>query len=127
MRLPQGGLVERDRVLGFTFKENVPDTRNTRVIDIVNSLAEFDLNIQVHDPEADSDEAFRHYDINIVADTGQLKPGSAVVLAVSHDEYRKGGWDLIAPLLEGGRGIVFDVNRILDRDAIPDGIHLIRL
>jgi len=113
-------------ILGFTFKENVPDTRNTRVIDIYAGLKEFEVEVQMHDPEADLDEALHEYNVSL-SRYDQLKPGHAVIVAVAHDEYRRKGWDCIIPLLIDGKGVVFDVNRILDRDTVPDGIELIRL
>ncbi len=113
-------------ILGFTFKENVPDTRNTRVIDIVRALEEYDLRVQIHDPEADKVEAHHEYEINIVA-YDALTPGHAVILAVAHNEYREQAWEYISRLLVGGKGVVFDVTRMLDRNTVPEGIELIRL
>ncbi len=113
-------------ILGFTFKENVPDTRNTRVIDIVNALEEYDLRVQIHDPEADKLEAHHEYGINLVS-YAELTPGHAVILAVAHNEYREQAWEYISRLLVGGKGVVFDVTRMLDRNTVPEGIELIRL
>jgi UDP-N-acetyl-D-glucosamine/UDP-N-acetyl-D-galactosamine dehydrogenase len=113
-------------ILGFTFKENVPDTRNTRVIDIYNELIGYGVEVQIHDPEADYDEARHEYGV-LIRPYDEIRPGHAVILAVAHDEYRDKGWDHISSLLIGGKGVVFDVNRILDRDKKPDGIQLIRL
>jgi UDP-N-acetyl-D-galactosamine dehydrogenase len=113
-------------ILGFTFKENVPDTRNTRVIDIVRALEEYDLVIQIHDPEADRDEARHEYGIEIV-DDARIEPGHAVIMAVAHNEYKMRGWDYISGLLVDGKGVVFDVTRMLDRSSLPAGIELIRL
>jgi len=113
-------------ILGFTFKENVPDTRNTRVIDIYNELRGYLLEVQIHDPEADREEAHDEYGVSINS-YDEIKPGHAVILAVAHNEYRDKGWECISRLLIDGKGIVFDVNRILDRDTIPAGVELIRL
>jgi len=113
-------------ILGFTFKENVPDTRNTRVIDIYNELRGYLLEVQIHDPEADREEAHHEYGVAIKA-YDEIKPGHAVILAVAHNEYRDKGWECVSRLLIDGKGIVFDVNRILDRSTIPAGIELIRL
>jgi UDP-N-acetyl-D-galactosamine dehydrogenase len=113
-------------VLGFTFKENVPDTRNTRVIDIVTTLQEYGARVQIHDPQANADEARHEYGVELLANS-RLEPGHAVVVAVGHAEYRNQGWEFISRLLAGGKGIVFDVTRILDRDNVPKGIQLIRL
>ena len=75
-------------VLGMAFKENCPDTRNTRVIDIVKALREFGLKVQVCDPQADADEAKHEYGLDLVALAG-LPPAAAVVAAVAHDDFRR--------------------------------------
>lgn len=76
----------RVAILGFTFKENCPDTRNTRVIDIVNELAEYGITPVVADPAADAEEARREYGIEF-ADMNSIKDMDAVVLAVAHNEF----------------------------------------
>ena len=76
----------RVAILGFTFKENCPDTRNTRVIDIVNELAEYGITPVVADPAADAEEARREYGIEFV-DMNSIKDMDAVVLAVAHNEF----------------------------------------
>lgn len=113
-------------ILGFTFKENVPDTRNTRVIDIVTSLQSYRMNVQIHDPEADPNEARHEYGIDLKPES-DLSPSHVIILAVAHEEYRRKGWKLITSLLIDGKGIVFDVNRTLDRATAPAGVRLIRL
>ncbi|NNE37450.1 MAG: nucleotide sugar dehydrogenase, partial [Gammaproteobacteria bacterium] len=113
-------------VLGFTFKENVPDTRNTRVIDIIRYLKDFNIDIQVHDPVADRESTINHYDINLT-DYDALKPADAVVLAVSHTQFLEQGWECVRDRLKDASGVVFDVQGVLDRTTIPDGITLIRL
>ena len=77
-------------VLGLTFKENCPDLRNSRVIDVVRELQDYNARVDVHDPLADAAEAKREYGVDLVRD---LQPGTydAVVLAVSHDAYRQMG------------------------------------
>ncbi|WP_027135243.1 nucleotide sugar dehydrogenase [Geminicoccus roseus] len=113
-------------VLGFTFKEDVPDVRNTRVIDIVERLREFGIRVQVHDPVADAEEARREYGIELLP-ADQLQPADALVLAVRHRPFAEGGWSLVAPLLKERRGPVMDVKGMLDRDEAPDGVDLWRL
>ena len=76
----------RVAILGFTFKENCPDTRNTRVIDNVNELAEYGITPVVADPAADAEEARREYGIEFV-DMNSIKDMDAVVLAVAHNEF----------------------------------------
>ncbi|MBQ8326231.1 MAG: nucleotide sugar dehydrogenase [Lachnospiraceae bacterium] len=73
-------------ILGFTFKENCPDTRNTKIIDIVNELREYGIEPVISDPTADRDEAKHEYDIEFV-DMSEMKDMDAVVLAVAHDEF----------------------------------------
>lgn len=74
-------------VLGLTFKENCPDTRNTKVVDIINELKEFGVNVEVSDPWADKDEAKRYYGLNLVEDPN-LKGYDCVILAVAHDKFK---------------------------------------
>jgi UDP-N-acetyl-D-galactosamine dehydrogenase len=85
-------------VLGLTFKENCPDTRNTRVIDIVNALREFGLSVQVCDPQADGDEARHEYGVDLVP-LAKLRPAAAIVAAVAHDEFRKLSLDEVKKLM----------------------------
>lgn len=74
-------------ILGFTFKENCPDVRNTKVVDIVNALKEYNLNITIYDPWANSAIAKREYSIDIVNELPEQKYDS-VVLAVAHNEFK---------------------------------------
>jgi UDP-N-acetyl-D-galactosamine dehydrogenase len=98
-------------VLGFTFKENVPDLRNTRVIDVVRELSEYGIVPVVHDPMADYDEAKREYGITL-APLDALRGLDALILAVSHAQYASlgleelRGWfkDSAAPLLIDVKG-----------------------
>lgn len=113
-------------VLGFTFKENVPDIRNTRVIDIVRELEDFDVNVQVSDAYADPIEAKKEYDINLTLHE-ELKPSDAVVFAVPHEAYLEEGWAMFDDLLKHGKGIVFDVKSKLAREECPERICLWRL
>jgi UDP-N-acetyl-D-galactosamine dehydrogenase len=113
-------------VLGLTFKEDVPDTRNSRVIDIVRELKSFGLTVQLHDPLADAVDAKHEYDVNLTA-LDALRPADAVILAVAHSDYVTGGWPLVQRLLAGGRGLVFDVKAKLDRGTKPSGVELLRL
>jgi UDP-N-acetyl-D-galactosamine dehydrogenase len=116
----------RVTILGLTFKEDVPDLRNTRVIDIVRELQEYGVEVQVHDPLADAEEAVHEYGIRLTA-REDLKPGEGVVLAVAHREYLDQGWELVRSLLKDGAGAVADVKGVLDRGAVPAGIGLWRL
>jgi UDP-N-acetyl-D-galactosamine dehydrogenase len=113
-------------VLGLTFKENVPDIRNSRVVDIVRELASFGVSAQVHDPLALAGDAEREYGI-MLADMAALRPADAVILAVAHDDYVRGGWAMVEKLLKPGGGVVLDVKAMLDRAAKPQGVELWRL
>ena len=113
-------------ILGFTFKENVPDIRNTRVIDVVRELMDFDINIQITDSHADSNEALEEYGISLMK-FNDLKPADAVVFAVPHEEYLEEGWGIYNFLLKHGKGIVFDVKSMLDKNNKPKEIYLKRL
>jgi len=120
-----GRRAERVSVLGLTFKENVPDIRNSKVVDIVRELSAAGIAVQVHDPIADATDACREYGIEL-AGLDALQPADAVVLAVAHEQY-DAGWPLIMPLLRDGKGVVIDVKARLDRNRIPAGVELWRL
>lgn len=113
-------------VLGLTFKENVPDTRNSRVVDIIRELETFGLHVQVHDPLANAEDARHEYGLTLT-NLDALRPADAVILAVAHDSYLEGGWPLFQRLLDGGTGIILDVKAKLDRGVTPAGIELWRL
>jgi UDP-N-acetyl-D-galactosamine dehydrogenase len=112
-------------ILGVTFKENVPDIRNTRIVDIVRELEDFGIGVQLNDPMADGDLLREEYDLTLT-DLAALEPADAVVLAVAHRPYRDGGWGLIGRLLKPG-GFVADVPALLDRASVPPGVTLWRL
>ena len=122
-RKGSGGLVT---ILGMTFKENVPDTRNSRVIEIVRELQKFGVAVQIADPLANVDTVAQEYDLSLT-DLDALQPADAVILAVVHERYIDGGWPLIQRLLHGGAGLVLDVKTKLDRSSRPSGIELWRL
>jgi UDP-N-acetyl-D-galactosamine dehydrogenase len=113
-------------ILGLTFKENVPDTRNSKVLDIVRELRSFNVDVQVHDPLASPDEAKHEYGLALT-DLDSLRPADAVILAVSHVDYVRGGWPLVTRLLKGGEGVVLDIRSQLDRATKPAGVDLWRL
>jgi len=114
-------------ILGFTFKENVPDIRNTRVIDIVRELQDYGVNVQVFDPISDGQEIQKAYNLDVSVDEYQLLPAHAVMLAVPHQYFIKKDWSYITDLLENKTGVVIDVKAKLDRHKIPKGITLWRL
>jgi UDP-N-acetyl-D-galactosamine dehydrogenase len=113
-------------VLGMTFKENVPDARNSKVADIISELRSFGVAVQVHDPLADPGEVKQEYGIELTK-MNALSPADAVILAVAHDAFISGGWPFVTRLLRGSGGIVFDVKSMLDRCQRPPKIELWRL
>jgi len=100
-------------VLGFTFKENCPDVRNTRVIDIVRTLQQYNAHVTVHDPWANPDVARREYGVEIITLLPQEK-FDAVILAVAHDEFR----ELDMKQITNGVSVVYDVKGILPEEII---------
>ena len=113
-------------VLGLAFKENVPDLRNTRVIDIVRELLDYGLHVQVSDPLVDADEAMEEYGVALTA-PDELKPADCVVLAVAHEKYVRAGWNFVTGLLKDGEGVVIDVRGIMPREEKPEHVSLWRL
>lgn len=101
-------------ILGFTFKENCPDTRNSKIIDIVNELREYGIEPLIVDPVADSDEAKKLYDVNFV-NLDSVKEMDAVVLAVAHTEFSSMTMKDIDALFGKGKKVLIDVKGILDR------------
>lgn len=101
-------------ILGFTFKENCPDTRNTRVIEIVNELKGYGVSPVIADPEADETEAERLYGIEF-KDIKDIKNMDAVILAVAHKAFDKLRMVDIDNLFGGGKKVLIDVKGILNR------------
>jgi UDP-N-acetyl-D-galactosamine dehydrogenase len=99
-------------ILGLTFKENVPDLRNSRIPDIVNELGEFGIRALVHDPLGNPDEAREEYGVSLCdwADLGSL---DALIFAVAHRKYLEMGVDNLLALVRDG-GVVVDVKSTLD-------------
>lgn len=109
-------------ILGVTFKENTPDTRNSKVIDIIDSLREYGIEPIVVDPEADSDEAKHEYGIDLV-EINEVKDADCLVLAVAHDTFRQMDWNQIDSLygdFDNNEKILIDVKSILDRSEIEE-------
>ena len=102
-------------ILGFTFKENCPDVRNTKVIDIYKSLKEYNVNIAIYDPWANPDIVKHEYGIDIVNELPKQK-FDACIAAVSHKSLE--GFDSLGMLK--AKHVVYDVKCMLDR-AIVDG------
>ncbi|MBX7146955.1 MAG: nucleotide sugar dehydrogenase, partial [Alphaproteobacteria bacterium] len=112
-------------ILGLTFKENVPDIRNTRVTDIVHELKSFNIDVQIADPLADPNFVYEEYQLNLVS-FDKLKPASCVILAVPHKQYCDQNWKLFDKILLD-QGIVMDIKSSLDPQQCPKNITLWRL
>ncbi len=103
----------RALVLGITFKENCPDIRNSRVIDVVQELKEFGIEVDVYDPWADSEEVQREYGFALLQDEPNLKDYDSIILAVAHDEFKKLDLDALKP-----SSVVFDIKGILPKEKV---------
>ncbi len=101
-------------ILGFTFKENCPDTRNTRIIDIVNELKEYGITPIIADPEADAAEAKQLYGIEFV-DVNEINNMDSVVLAVAHDSFKEFSMADMDKLFGEGKKVLLDIKGILNR------------
>ena len=114
----------RVAVLGVTFKEDVPDVRNSKVFDVIDEVRSFGFEVTAHDPHADPAAAEAHG--ATLAPLDSLAPADAVIFAVAHKEFRNEGWALASRLLRNG-GVVMDVRGFLDRARKPEGVTLWRL
>ncbi len=103
-------------ILGFTFKENCPDTRNTKIIDIVNELKEYGINPAITDPVADADEARRLYGVEFVG-MDEIRNMDAVILAVAHKEFESFQMQDIDGFFGAGKKVLLDIKGVLDRDS----------
>ena len=105
-------------ILGITFKENCPDVRNTKVVDIYQTLLEYSNNIKVYDPWANPEIVKKHYNIHIQQDLTQVEDTKydAVILAVSHKEFLN--MDIRSLLKNKETGVVYDVKGVLPTDII---------
>ena len=112
-------------ILGLTFKEDVPDFRNSKVVDVVREFESFGVRVAIHDPCADARAVEKELGITLVP-LAALAPADAVVVAVPHAAFREGGWPLIIRLVKPG-GLVYDVRRCLERATKPKNLELMRL
>ena len=104
-------------ILGFTFKENCPDTRNTKIIDIYNELREYGITPVIADPAADSDEAKRLYGIEFI-DINDINNCDAVILAVAHEQFKNLGQADFDKMFKSGRNeekVLVDIKGLLSR------------
>jgi UDP-N-acetyl-D-glucosamine/UDP-N-acetyl-D-galactosamine dehydrogenase len=114
-------------VLGLTFKENVPDLRNSRVPDIIHELREYGVQVLVHDPIAQSEEAVEEYGIHL-SKWEDLKAIDGIIVAVAHRAYTDMGLQkLLKPLRSQREGVVIDVKCVLDQAKLPKTLKYWRL
>jgi UDP-N-acetyl-D-galactosamine dehydrogenase len=114
-------------VLGLTFKENVPDLRNSKVPDIINELREYGVQVVVHDPIAEAEEAVTEYGIHL-SEWEDIKNVDGMILAVSHRAYLAMGVPkLLKPLRNPHEGVVIDVKSMFDKEAFPKSLKYWRL
>ena len=109
-------------ILGITFKENTPDTRNSKVVDIIDSLKEYGIEPIVVDPEADANEAKHEYGIDLV-DIKDINDADCLVFAVAHGEFRNMGIDKINGIfsdVDNKEKIIIDVKGILDKQVVKN-------
>ena len=108
----------RALILGLAFKENCPDVRNTKVIDIVSELTSYGATVDVHDPWCNAADAKRVYDLDLVA-APEKGAYDVVIIAVAHDEFRAMGADGIRAFGKE-TSILYDIKYILRPDQVDD-------
>ena len=114
-------------VLGLTFKENVPDLRNSKVPDIIKELREYGVQVVVHDPIAEAEDAIAEYGIYL-SEWGAIKNVDGVVLAVSHRAYHEMGVAQLLKILRSQQeGVFVDVKSVFDREVLPKSLKYWRL
>ncbi|MEK7235864.1 MAG: nucleotide sugar dehydrogenase [Nitrospirota bacterium] len=114
-------------VLGLTFKENVPDLRNSKVPDIIQELREYGVQVLVHDPIAEPEEAVAEYGIHL-QQWNDLKNVDGLVIAVAHRAYTEmGSQELLKPLRNQQDGVVIDVKCLLEQAKLPKTLKYWRL
>jgi UDP-N-acetyl-D-galactosamine dehydrogenase len=101
-------------VLGFTFKENCPDTRNTKVIDVINELKDFGIAVDVYDPHACREDVLAEYGIEMLAQQPDMTAYQAIVLAVVHDEFRRYDFSFV----RNQPAVLFDVKGVLPVELV---------
>jgi len=106
----------RVAILGITFKEDVPDLRNTKVVDIIHELQDYGVDVLVTDPLADPDEALKYYGVDLQP-LDQIKDLDAVILAVLHREYRQQGLEAIARRCADSNALIIDVKGCFSPEA----------
>jgi UDP-N-acetyl-D-galactosamine dehydrogenase len=104
-------------LLGLTFKENCPDLRNTRVVDLAREFRDYGATVDIHDPWADPAQARHEYAIDLLAGEPQAGAYDAIVVAVGHDQFRAMGVEGIRRLANG-RAVIYDIKGLFPKDAV---------
>jgi UDP-N-acetyl-D-galactosamine dehydrogenase len=104
-------------LLGLTFKENCPDLRNTRVVDLAREFREYGASVDIHDPWADKAQARHEYGIELLGSEPQSGAYDAIVVAVAHDEFRALGVEGLRRLANG-RAVIYDIKGLFPKDAV---------
>ena len=104
-------------LLGITFKENCPDLRNTRVIDLAREFGDYGAQVEIYDPWADRAQAAAEYGVELLATLPEAGAYDAIVVAVAHDEFRALGVDGLRRLANG-RAVIYDIKGIFPKDAV---------
>jgi UDP-N-acetyl-D-galactosamine dehydrogenase len=113
-------------VLGLTFKENCPDLRNSKVIDIITELRDYGINVQVCDPQAEAEEAVHEYGVTLTP-MADLKPAAAIVAAVAHQQFLTWSPEDICRLMVDNP-VLIDVKGMYEQQAmVAAGVRVWRL
>lgn len=117
--IKKGHVVAKARVLvlGFTFKENCPDLRNTRVIDLVRELQAYGVEVDIYDPHADIAEAKREYAVSLLETMPECCKYESLVLAVAHDEFRDAGINGLMRLINSD-SVIYDIKGLFDKNDV---------
>jgi UDP-N-acetyl-D-galactosamine dehydrogenase len=110
-------------VLGITFKENVPDTRNTKVVDIVKELENFGAKVQIYDPHADAGHVYHEYGLKLTS-FENLSPADGTIIAVKHDSFIEGGWPFIKQFLKNENCLVADLKNCIPQMNFPEKVQV---
>lgn len=103
----------RVAIMGLTFKENTPDTRNTRVVDIYHELRDYDIHPFVCDPVADKEEAKEEYGINLI-DLEEVKDMDVIIFAVAHEEFKSLSHEEIKSMFKKDNRILIDIKGFIE-------------
>jgi len=115
-------------ILGLTFKENISDIRNTKVIDVVNELKDYGINVYVYDPYAYPEEVKHEYEIDLLEDINSQKPYDAVIVAVRHNVFMQEKDLSFYKSLMNSNSVLIDIKGIYDKEkAIKNGFLYWRL